>query len=478
MGTFGFGNASKTGGTPRFGGDSRFGHRSGENSMWTNWAGNVTSRPAKIETPPEPMALLRLVDEVVASGGTLRVVGAGHSFTPAAATNGVQVSLDNFDQLESIVPVPDSDGDCLVTVGAGIRLHALNDLLTENGLAMPNLGDIDQQSIAGALGTGTHGTGLGLTGIAAQVRGMRILLASGKVIETSADLHPELFNAARVSLGALGIVLAVTLRCVPAFLLHARETPMPLGEVMEGMDEFAQANDHFEFYWFPGSNGTLTKFNNRVPDGTIATAESMSGAAAAARNARFWVDDELLSNGLFQFTNSVSARIPQLTQPINNIASKALSAREYVAPSHEVFISPRRVKFVEMEYAIPRAALRDTMNEFMRVANRKDLAVQFPVEVRFAAPDDVWLSTGHERENAYIAVHQYQHSPYKEYFAAVEPIFRAAGGRPHWGKMHTLTHNEFGGLYSRFNDFVTMREQLDPRGTFANFYTNQVFGKV
>lgn len=478
MGTFGFGSAAKSGATSRFGGGARFGQRSSENNMWSNWAGNVTSRPSSVVTPPEPMALLRLVDEVVASGGTLRVVGAGHSFTPAAATNGVQVSLDNFDQLESITPIPDSDGECLVTVGAGIRLHTLNALLAENGLAMPNLGDIDQQSIAGALGTGTHGTGLGLTGIAAQVRGMRILLASGKVVETSADVNPQLFHAARVSLGALGIVIAVTLRCVPAFLLHARETPMPLGQVMEGLNEFAENNDHFEFYWFPGTQGTLAKFNNRVPEGTVATAESLNGAAAAAHNARFWVDDELLSNGLFQFTNSVSARIPQLTLPINNIASKALSAREYVAPSHEVFISPRRVRFVEMEYAIPRAALQDTMNEFMKVANRKDLAVQFPVEVRFAAPDDVWLSTGYDRENAYIAVHQYQHSPYKEYFAAVEPIFRAAGGRPHWGKMHTLTHTELSGLYPRFDDFVNMRGQLDPRGTFANFYTNQVFGKV
>jgi FAD-linked oxidoreductase len=424
------------------------------------------------------MALTRIVDRAVASGDTIRVVGAGHSFTPAAATNGVQVSLDRLDQLEIIAPIPGTDGECLVTVGAGIRLHALNELLAEHGLAMPNLGDIDQQSLAGALSTGTHGTGAALPGLAAQVHGMRILLASGSVIEVSQDQHPEVFQAARVSVGALGILLAVTIRCVPAFLLRARETPMQFDEVMESLDEFADTNDHFEFFWFPGTQGTLTKFNNRVPEGTPTTVDSLNPAAAAAYSARSWLDDELLSNGLFQFTNSLSARIPQLTGPLNVVASKALSPREYVAPSHEVFVSPRRVRFIEMEYAVPRAALSDVLQELTTVANRRDLAIQFPVEVRFAAADDVWLSTAHERDCAYIAVHQYQHSPYREYFDAAEAIFRAAGGRPHWGKMHSLTRTELTDLYPRFEAFCTIREKLDPRGLFANFYTNQVFGKL
>lgn len=449
-------------------------------NTWTNWAGNVTSRPRSVETPSTPLALMRVLDRAIAQGETLRVVGAGHSFTPAAATNGVQISLDNFDQLESIVPIEGTNGEALVTVGAGIRLHVLNRVLAENGLAMPNLGDIDHQSIAGALGTGTHGTGAKLTGLAAQVRGMRILLASGDVVEASPTHNSQLFKAAQVSLGAIGIVLAVTMRCVPAFLLHARETPMALGQVLENLDgpgNFADSNDHFEFYWFPGTQGTLAKFNNRVEPGTKASTEDLNPAAALARSARFWVDDELLSNGLFQLTNSISARIPALTPPINVIASKALSAREYIAPSHEVFISPRRVRFVEMEYAIPREALKDTLQEFMTVANRKDLAVQFPIEVRFAAADDVWLSTAHERESAYIAVHQYQHSQYREYFEAAESIFRAVGGRPHWGKMHTLEHSDLDKLYPQLGEFTSLRSHYDPKGTFANFYTNQVFGK-
>lgn len=451
-----------------------------EAATWTNWAGSVTSRPQIQSTPSDPMALHRLLDQCVAQGHRLRVVGAGHSFSPAAATNGALVSLDNFDQLESITPIPGTDGHCAVTVGAGIRLHALNALLASHGLAMANLGDIDRQSIAGAISTGTHGTGLGHTGFAAMVLGLRLMLASGEVIEVSTTQNSHLFKAAQLSLGALGIVIAVTMRTVPAFLLHARETPLPLEEVLEHLDGehgYPENNDHFEFYWFPGSKSTLAKFNNRVPLDTPITAQEGNPALAMARGARLWVDDELLSNGFFQFTNSLTSRIPGLTGPINAVASKALTARTYVAASHDVFVTPRRVRFHEMEYAIDRSVAREVLADYLKYMSRKQHAISFPIEVRFAAPDNVWLSTGYERENVYIAVHQYQHSPYKDYFAGVEEIFKAAGGRPHWGKMHTLTHEDLVDRYPRLDEFTALRSQLDPQGIFTNHYTNTVFGR-
>lgn len=451
-----------------------------EAATWTNWAGSVTSRPQISETPTDPSALHRTLDRCVAEGYNLRVVGAGHSFSAAAATNGAQVSLDNFDQLESVVPIPGTDGECAVTVGGGIRLHVLNALLASRGLAMANLGDIDRQSIAGAISTGTHGTGLGLTGFAAQVLGLRLMLASGEVIEVSATQNPRLFKAAQLSLGVLGIVLAVTLRTVPAFLLHARETPLPLDNILEhldGTDGYPENNDHFEFYWFPGSRSTLAKFNNRVPQDTPLTAQDGNSALALARNARLWLDDELLSNGVFQLTNSLAARIPGLTGPINTVASKALTAREYVGASQDVFVTPRRVRFHETEYAIDRSIAREVLADYLSFMSRKEFAVSFPIEVRFAAKDDVWLSTGYERESVYIAVHQYQHSPYRDYFAATEQIFKAAGGRPHWGKMHNLAQPDFTERYPRFEDFTKLRSELDPQGVFGNHYTNTIFGR-
>lgn len=451
-----------------------------EAATWTNWAGSVTSRPQIRQTPSDPMALHRILDQCVAQGHNLRVVGAGHSFSPAAATNGALLSLDNFDQLERIIPIAGTQGECAVTVGAGIRLHALNALLASHGLAMANLGDIDRQSIAGAISTGTHGTGLSLTGFSAQVLGLRLMLASGEVVETSATQNAHLFQAARLSLGSIGIVIALTLRAVPAFLLHARETPLPLGEVLEHLDGvggYPETNDHFEFYWFPGSSSTLSKFNNRVPNDTPLTAQEGSPAANMARSARLWLDDELLSNGVFQFTNSLTSRIPGLTNTINTVASKALSAREYVAASHDVFVSPRRVRFHEMEYAIDRGDAREVLGEYLKFMSRKQFAVSFPIEVRFAAKDDVWLSTAYERESIYIAVHQYQNSPYRDYFAAAEQIFKAANGRPHWGKMHTLTHEDLRTRYPRLDEFTALRSELDPTGVFGNHYTNTVFGR-
>ncbi len=459
--------------------ENRFGGN--DASTWTNWAGSVTSRPQIWQTPPDPIALARTLDRCVAQGHKLRVVGAGHSFSPAAATNGALISLDNFDQLESVEPIPGTDGEYAITVGAGIRLHALNALLAAHGLAMPNLGDIDRQSVAGALSTGTHGTGLTHTGLSAQLLGMRLMLASGEVIETNAHTNAHLFAAAKVSLGTLGIVLAVTMHVVPAFLLHARETPMPLDEVfahLDGADGYPETNDHFEFYWFPGSRSTLAKFNNRVPNDTPLTAKEGNTAQNLAHNARLWLDDELLSNGFFQFTNSLTSRIPALTTTVNSVASKALTAREYVAASHDVFISPRRVRFHEMEYAFDRSVAREVLTDYLNFMGKKQFNVSFPIEVRFAAQDDVWLSTANERESVYIAVHQYQHSPYQDYFAAAEDIFKAAGGRPHWGKMHTLDRADLASRYAHFDEFTALRAELDPQGVFANHYTNRIFGAL
>lgn len=447
-------------------------------TTWTNWAGTVTSRPRLTTAPPDATALLRTVDRAVATGERIRVVGAGHSFSPAAATNGIQVSLEHFTAVESVIPHPDNPGEHLLTVGAGIRLQELNSILAGHNLALANLGDIDLQSLAGAFSTGTHGTGVNLPGLAGFVYGVRILVASGEIMEISLHKNAHLLPAVAVSLGALGIIIAVTLRCVPAFHLHAHDKPSPLAEVLEslnGPDGLIHSNDHMEFFWFPGTTGTLLKTSNRVP---VDAEQKPHRATQLVHDTRAWIDEELLANGLFQFTNSLSARVPALAAPVNILASRALTAREYVAPSHEVFVSQRRVKFVEMEYAIPLEALHDTFVDVMRIANRKDFSVQFPVEVRTGAADDLWLSPAQGRTTAYVAIHQYQHSRYREYFDTVEEVFRSVGGRPHWGKMHTLGSEDFAQLYPHFGDFHDLRASLDPRGTFTNHYTNKVFGRV
>ncbi|AEE44743.1 D-arabinono-1,4-lactone oxidase [Cellulomonas fimi] len=436
---------------------------------WHNWARTAHATPRSVAHPRDLGELVAAVQSAGRAGLRVRAVGGGHSFTPAAVTDGVQLRLDALDTLERVAPRP--DGTAHVTVGAGIRLHALNAALAAHGLAMRNLGDIDKQSIAGAISTGTHGTGARLGGLATQVVGARVVLADGSVVETSPTRRPELFELARLGLGCVGVLAAVTLEVVPAFRLEAREEPWPLERVVErldGPDGLVESNDHFEFYWFPHTRRALTKRNNRVPDDDVRPLHPV----------RSWIDDELLSNAVFAVTNRIATLVPPATPGINAVSARALAPRSYTAPSAEVFVSPRRVRFREMEYAVPRESVVDVLREVDAWIRSSGERLPFPVEVRFAAQDDLWLSTAHGRPTAYVAVHQNVHLPYARYFRAVEAIAAQVGGRPHWGKLHWRDSAALEGVYPRFADARRVRAQADPGGTFTNPYLDRVLGPV
>jgi L-gulonolactone oxidase len=332
---------------------------------------------------------------------------------------------------------------------------------------MTNLGDIDRQTISGATSTGTHGTGSRLGGLATQIRGLEIVTGDGSIVSCSATERPELFSAARVGLGALGVVTAVTLQCEPAFVLEADERPMPLDEVMERLDDLADGHEHFEFYWFPHTDVALTKSNNRLPPGE---------SARPLTRRREWLEDEFLANTMFNAVCAVGKRRPALVPRLNRTAAKLLGARTFSAPSHEVFTSPRRVRFVEMEYAVPRAAIRDAVRAVQHVIERDNLLVSFPIEVRVAAPDDIPLSTAYGRDTAYVAIHRYRGEPFEPYFRAVESEMKALDGRPHWGKMHWRTSDDLRPAYPRFDDFLAVRDTVDPDRVFSNDYLEAVLG--
>ena len=427
---------------------------------WTNWGRSAESHPARVAHPRSTGDVVAGDREAVSAGLTVKAIGASHSFTAIGATDGVLVRLD---RMTSIVSTDTTTGR--VRVQAGISLHDLNPQLNARGLALPNLGDVDPQSVAGAISTGTHGTGGRLFGISAAVVAVQLVTATGDVLEID-EQHPW-FGAARVTLGALGIVTEVTLQCVPAFLLHAREEPMALPAVLEQLDALVDDNDHFEFYWFPHTTKTLTKRNNRVVEGT---------ERQPVGRFRHWLDDEFLSNTVFEGLNRVVAKQRSWIPRLNDVAASLLSAREYVDDSSEVFVSSRTVRFRESEFAMPRASLPHVLGELAAWFGAGHENISFPIEVRFTAADDVWMSTGHERDNCYVAVHQYWRSDYRDYFAAAQDIFTAHEGRPHWGKLHTLDADYFAGRYARFGDFVAVRDELDPGRTFSNPYLDRVLG--
>lgn len=425
-------------------------------STWTNWAGNVVATPDAVFHPTSTEDVVALVN----AHPRVKAVGAGHSFTPIAAPDGVLLRLDRMDRVLAVDAARQR-----VRVQAGISLHELNQRLDEVGLALPNLGDVDPQSVAGATSTGTHGTGARLFGIAKAISELQLVTADGRVVEI--DGNHEWFDAARVGLGALGIVTEVTLQCVPAFLLNAREEPMALSAVLADLDSLVDGNDHFEFYFFPHTDKALTKRNNRVPEGT---------RPAPLPSWRHRLDDEFLSNTLYERVQRLAVRKPGLIPRMNALSGMALSAREYTDTSHKIFISPRRVRFRESEFALPRAAATEAIGEMRRWFDRAPEPVSFPIEVRFTAADDIWLSTGYERDNVYIAVHQFHRTDPTAYFAAMQDIFTAHEGRPHWGKMHTLGADYFRTVYPRFDDFVAVRDRVDPDRKFTNEYLDRVLG--
>jgi L-gulonolactone oxidase len=432
--------------------------------VWRNWGRNQSSTPREIVVPADVDAVSLIVERAADDGRTVKAVGSGHSFTAAALADDIQIRLDNLHGLHSVDQLSG-----LVTVGAGTPLHQLNAELEAHGLSMTNLGDIDAQTVAGAISTGTHGTGAQLGGIATQVRALQLVLADGSVVEVSEASDRELFHAARVGIGAFGIVTAVTLQCEPMFRLTAVEEPMPLDRVLADFDELTDGNEHFEFYWFPHTDVALTKRNNRPKPGE--SGKRLPGW-------REWLDDELLSNGVFELVQRIGYRRPTSIPGFNRLSARALSARTFTDISHRVFVSPRRVRFREMEYAVPRAAAAQVLTELRHAIEAGDWRIPFPVEVRVAAADDIPLSTASGRDSAYIAVHVPARSDPGAYFARLEAIAGEVGGRPHWGKLHGLDATALAARYPRFGEFTALRDRLDPGGVLSNGYLDRVLGAV
>jgi len=428
---------------------------------WKNWAGNQECAPARIDAPSSEEEIAQIVRDAAAAGQRVKVVGSGHSFTAIALTDGRLVQLDNYQRVLKTDAVKGQ-----VTVQAGIKLHRLNEELDRRGLAMPNLGDIDRQSISGAISTATHGTARDLGGIARDVVGLRIIAGDGSIIDCSPEENADVFHAARVGLGALGVISTVTLKAVPAFNLHAREVPMDVEECLANMDDYIAANDHFEFYWVPGTRWAIAKFNNRT-----AADQPKRGAWHQFR------DDMLFNNVAFWVVCRVGRVRPSIIPRVAKIMPSS-GATEYVDSSYKVFCTPRMVRFYEMEYEIPFEAATEAFNRVRAYIKRSGLILSFPIEVRFTIGDDIPLSTTYGRRSCYIACHVYEHTQYQQYFEAVEDIMDDYGGRPHWGKLHFQTAETLAPRYPEWDEFQAARKKLDPEGRFSNPYLDRVLGPI
>jgi FAD/FMN-containing dehydrogenase len=388
-------------------------------ASWASWSGRVRCAPARIETPRDEEEVIAAVRRAEAEGLVVRAAGAGHSHTPLVATEGLVLSLDALSGIESFDP-----GSLEATIGAGTRIHDLGEPLRRLGGALANQGDVDTQAVAGAVGTGTHGTGPALGSISTRVTALRFVGADGAVREWSRDRDDERLAAARVSLGLLGVVTAVRLRLVPPYRLHERVWRGVVEETLERLPELVRATRHFEFFW--------------LPERDVAEMKSLDPTTAEP-------------------------------DPLPD------RKRERIDWSDRIFPSIRDVRFNEMEYALPAAAGPECFRAVRERMRSRHADVRWPVEYRTLAADDVWLSPAHGRETVTISLHQDADLPCDDFFADVEAILREHGGRPHWGKFHSLRGAELAPLYPRWEDFRRVRRELDPAGRFLNEYLRGLF---
>jgi FAD-linked oxidoreductase len=425
---------------------------------WQNWSGIVRAKPRELARPRDVVELARLVGEYGRAGRRVRVAGSGHSFTPLVQTDDVLISI------EALRGITGEDRDRgTITVLGGTPLKALGEALFQRGVAQENLGDIDVQTITGALSTGTHGTGVRFGTLSTQLAALTLVTASGDVLECSPERDPNIFKAAQVSLGTLGVLAAVTLRVVPAKRLHYIARRERLETCLASLERYKDEHDHFEFYWFPYTTWTQVKLTN------------VTDAPPKRRNLWSHFNDVVLENGVFGMMSRLAQAAPGLCAPINRTSAWGISSVDAVDYSHRIYATPRKVRFNEMEYNIPAEQAPAVLAEMEECINRRKFAVSFPVEVRFVHADDIWLSPAYQRTSSYIAVHMYRPMPYRDYFQAIEEIFMRHNGRPHWGKLHTRDAAYLAACYPRWNDFQRVRQALDPQGIFLNDYLRALF---
>jgi len=427
---------------------------------WRNWAGDQSCAPAEMLRPAGREELAEVVGAAAAAGRRVSVAGTGHSFTEAALTDGTMIDVG---ALDGVLDADRSSG--LVRVGGGTILADLNEELSRLGLAMENLGDIDRQTIAGAISTGTHGTGAKLRNLSAQVEALELVLGDGSVRELTAKGEPELLRAARVGVGALGAISAVTLRCVPAFTLRRVDSPCPREEVLDAFQRRADENDHFELFTFPYADSALVLERNRTDE-----PPRPRGRAAA------FLNDIVLENWTLEAISAAGKLLPRAIPSLSRLAAWLASGSTATDRSDRIFANERRVRFTEMEYGVPRRHGPEAARRVIEWVRANRYPVFFPIEMRLTAGDDAFLSPSHERDTVYVAVHQYRGMEWRPYFEAVEAIMDEYGGRPHWGKRHFQTAGTLAGRYPRWSDFQAARDELDPGRVFSNGYAARVFG--
>ncbi|CAM1345153.1 D-arabinono-1,4-lactone oxidase [Tenacibaculum amylolyticum] len=425
-----------------------------------NWSGNIQWKPNQIAYPSSEEEIQNLVLKALETQKKIRVIGSGHSFTSLCSTSHILISLDKY---QGVIAIDQTKKQA--TVRGGTKLELLGELLFRENLAMENLGDINVQSIAGAISTGTHGTGTQLKSISNQVTALKFINGKGEIIECSNSKNTELFKSAQVSLGCLGIITEITLQCVPSYKLKLQNKKERLSDVLATLNERNSKNRNFEYYWMPYTNTAWTKTSNIVENSEPDKVNFFN----------YWTE-YVLENYVFKLFCDYAKIFPSQNRLVSKITAASISNVKKVYHSHKVYATQRLVKFNEMEYNIPAEAYEDVFKDVQKIVNSKKYNIHFPIENRWVKGDDIHMSPAYGRDSAYIACHVYNKKEYKTYFADLEKVFKAYDGRPHWGKLNTFTTEDIIEKYPKFEVFLKNRKEQDPENIFINPYLEKLLG--
>lgn len=430
-----------------------------KSTKWSNWAGNVNCYAEGVFYPRTEQEVQEIIAKAKTEQKTIRVVGSGHSFSQLIATNDFIVSLT---YLSGIINIDKEKQQA--TIWAGTSIKEANEKLFEAGLAIINLGDIDVQSVGGATATGTHGTGTTFGNVSTEIVNFTILTADGQILDCSPTQNQALFEAGRVSLGALGIITKITLQLATAYKLEYTCQAGSFEETLDKLEDYNKENRNFEYYYFPYSETLQLKLSNE------------SDRPVKHNKALAYFNDVIMENTVLSIACKIGLTFPSIHKKLSRAMSKSFPKGTKVNYSHQIYATVRNVKFKEMEYNIPIEHFKEVMLKMKALIEKNNYWVFFPAECRFVKGDDIWLSPAYGRDSAYIAVHVFKDQPHDPYFSDLEELFTQYGGRPHWGKMHTRKADYFADNYEKWNDFEALRQQMDPDGIFLNEHLKDIFG--